>query len=247
MNRKRLIAGNWKMNGSEADARALARGIAAGINGETDVLICPPFPYLSIVKAALQSLQVTLGAQNVSQQANGAYTGEVSAAMLSDLGCSYVIVGHSERRQLYGEDSALVSDKARVVAAADMRPIICIGETLEEREGGQTRQVIETQLAAVFAHPAADYGELVLAYEPVWAIGTGKTASPEQAQEVHAFVRELLGGWDAAVAERCRILYGGSVKADNAANIFAMEDVDGGLVGGASLQTESFVAIANAV
>ena len=188
-----------------------------------------------------------MGGQNVSEQQNGAYTGEVSADTLLDMGCGYVIVGHSERRQFYGEDSPLVAHKARVAAAAGMRPIICVGEMLDEREDGRTEAVINEQLEAVSAHPAADYGDFVIAYEPVWAIGTGKTASPEQAQEVHAFIRAKLGAWNGAISEKTRILYGGSVKPDNAGELLAMKDVDGGLVGGASLQAESFVAIANAV
>ena len=248
MSRRPLIAGNWKMNGSRAEADELARGIASLDRNETaESLVCPPYPYLGLVADALSGSTVALGAQNVSEQQNGAYTGEVSAAMLVDMGCSYVIVGHSERRQFYGEDSALVAVKARVAAQAALRPIICVGELLAERENGRTEAVISEQLEAVFAEPAETYGDFVIAYEPVWAIGTGKTASPQQAQEVHAFIRAKLAAWDAEISNKTRILYGGSVKPDNAGELLAMNDVDGGLVGGASLQAESFVAIANAL
>ena len=248
MTRQTLIAGNWKMNGSRDQASALAGGIATGSEGATaEVLLCPPFPYLALVGDQIANSQVALGAQNLSQHDGGAFTGETSASMLLDSGCAYVIVGHSERREFYAEDSALVAEKARVAAAAGLRPILCVGETLEARESGRTEQTIDAQLAPVFEHRAADYGELVIAYEPVWAIGTGKTASPEQAQDVHAFIRRALSGWDDKLAERTRILYGGSVMPDNAAAIMSMTDVDGGLVGGASLDVESFVAIINAV
>ena len=214
---------------------------------EAEVLLCPPFPYLGLVGDQLAGTAVALGAQNLSQHESGAFTGETSAGMLRDCGCRYVIVGHSERRQFYAEDSSLVAEKARVAAACGLRPILCVGETLEERESGSTEKTIEAQLAPVFEHAATEYGDLVIAYEPVWAIGTGKTASPEQAQEVHAFIRAALSGWNVEVAAVTRILYGGSVKPDNAAAIMAMSDVDGGLVGGASLDAESFVAIINAV
>ena len=248
MVRQTLIAGNWKMNGSRAEAQALAGAIAgqSSANGP-EVLVCPPFPFLSLVAEQLAGSAVALGAQNVSQHDSGAYTGETSAGMLADLNCQYVIVGHSERRQYYAEDSALVATKARVVAAAGMRPIVCVGETLDEREAAQTENVLSAQLAAVFEHAATAYPELVIAYEPVWAIGTGKTATPEQAQEVHSFIRGALSQWDSGMGSQTRILYGGSVKPDNAAALMAMADVDGGLVGGASLSAESFVGIINAV
>jgi len=248
MTRKALIAGNWKMNGSCEMAKELAQGIITGAsNSSADVLVCPPYPYLSLVAEVLAGSSVCLGAQNVSERANGAFTGEVSAAMLKELNCEYIIVGHSERREFYGEDSSLVVEKACVVAAAGMRPIVCVGETLEQREAGNTEKVIAEQLAPLFRNPASTYGEVVIAYEPVWAIGTGKTASPEQAQQVHAYIRASLADWDANEAARLRILYGGSVKPDNAVELFSMADVDGGLVGGAALQAESFAAICNAV
>ena len=204
MTRQALIAGNWKMNGSRQQATTLAGGIAKGADAaDAEVLLCPPFPYLGLVGEQLAGTDVALGAQNLSQHDEGAFTGETSASMLVDCGCRYVIVGHSERRQFYAEDSSLVAEKARVAAAGGLRPILCVGETLEERESGSTEQTIEAQLAPVFDHDAATYGDFVIAYEPVWAIGTGKTASPEQAQEVHAFIRTALSGWngDAAHAQ----------------------------------------------
>ena len=236
------------MNGSREEAFALAGGIAAHrVTNGAEVLVCPPFPYLGLVAEQLKDSSVALGAQNVSEHDNGAFTGEISAQMLRDIGCRYVIVGHSERRQFYSEDSALVAEKARVVANAGMRPIICVGEKLEEREAGSTEKLINEQLAPVFAHTADKYGEFVIAYEPVWAIGTGQTATPEQAQDVHAFIRAALTTWDAAAGAKTRIVYGGSVKPDNAATLFSMGDVDGGLIGGAALSVDSFVAIINAV
>ncbi len=246
--RRRLVAGNWKMNGSFAMTSALAGDVAGGKPDGVDVAVCPPFPYLAAAAAALEGSAVALGAQDLSRHASGAHTGEVSGAMLADAGCSLVLVGHSERRHDLGEDDALVAAKFLAAAAAGLTPVLCVGETLDEREAGDTRAVVIRQLDAVFrASEAHGTGipDLVLAYEPVWAIGTGRTASPEQAQEVHALLRSRLSeaGVDAAAT---RILYGGSVKADNAPALFAMDDIDGGLIGGASLESEPFLAICRA-
>ena len=248
MTRRPLIAGNWKMNGSRQEAASLAAGIAAATAScEAEVLVCPPFPYLSLVSDKLAGSTVSLAAQNVSDRQNGAYTGEVSCSMLKDVNCQYVIVGHSERRELFGEQSSLVVHKAHAVAASGMRPIVCVGETLAQREAGNTENVLDEQLAPLVANAADTYGELVIAYEPVWAIGTGKTASPDQAQHVHAYIRTRLAAWDNIAASKIRLLYGGSMKPENAAELLSMADVDGGLVGGAALKVESFEAICNAV
>jgi triosephosphate isomerase len=250
--RRSLVAGNWKMNGSREMAAALAGAVAGAVAGAApstlDVAVCPPFPYLLPVRDVLGESVVALGAQDVSEHAAGAYTGEVSAGMLSDAGCSVVLVGHSERRHGLGESDARVAAKFVAAAEAGLVPVLCVGETLEEREAGRTRAVVLAQLDAVFralegrGGPARDF---VVAYEPVWAIGTGRTASPEQAQEVHALLRARLAE-AGAPAGRIRILYGGSVKADNASALFAMEDIDGGLIGGASLQAEPFLDICRA-
>ena len=239
MRRTRLVAGNWKMHGSRASNEALVGALLCEISpgGSVECAICVPFPYLEQVGGLLRGSAIAWGAQNVSEHAQGAYTGEVSAAMLKELGCRYVLVGHSERRQLYGESDAQVAAKFAAARAAGLVPIVCVGETLQEREAGRTQDVVRRQLEAVLAQ--GELGEAVLAYEPVWAIGTGRTASPEQAQEVHAFLR-------GKVSNATRILYGGSVKAQNAAAIFAMPDVDGGLIGGASLVAAEFVAIVKA-
>ncbi len=247
--RKILVAGNWKMHGSTAGNAELIAGIAAGRPGAegVDMLVCPPFPYLASAREQLADSGIALGAQNVSEHASGAFTGEVAAPMLKDIGCEYVIVGHSERRALYGESSETVAAKFIAAQAAGLIPVLCVGETLEEREQGNTEAVVDEQLLAVVN--AAGIGALaaaVVAYEPVWAIGTGVTASPEQAQEVHAHIRGLLAEHDAGIAAELRLLYGGSVKGDNAAGLFSMEDIDGGLIGGASLKAGDFLAIATA-
>ena len=239
MARTRLVAGNWKMHGNRASNRALLEKILAGV-GKTAALqcaVCPPFPYLAQVAEQLSGSPVALGAQNVSEHAQGAYTGEVSAAMLLDLGCKYAIVGHSERRHLYGETDAQVAAKFAAAAKAGLTPILCVGETLAEREAGKTQSVVARQLDAVLEK--SPFGDAVLAYEPVWAIGTGRNATPEQAQEVHGFLRKK-------IPSASRVLYGGSVKAQNAAALFAMPDVDGGLIGGASLVAEDFLEIVKA-
>ena len=234
MARTRLVAGNWKMHGSRSANRALLDAILKGLpKGNAQCAVCPPYPYLEQVAERLRGTPIAWGAQNVSEHAQGAYTGEVSAAMLAELGCRYVIVGHSERRQLFGETDGQVAAKFGAARAVGLTPILCVGETLAEREAGRTEEVVARQLDAV------KFSDAVLAYEPVWAIGTGRNATPEQAQAVHAFLR---GKLNADVS----ILYGGSVKAQNAAAIFAMPDVDGGLIGGASLVAEDFLAILHA-
>ena len=237
--RARLVAGNWKMHGNRAANRALIDAIRAGIGAVSGVecAVCVPYPYLAQIAEAVAGSPVMLGAQNVSEHAQGAYTGEVSAAMLAEFGCRYVLVGHSERRHLYGETDRQVAEKFGAVAAKGMTPVLCVGETLAEREAGLTEEVVARQLGAV--RDAVSFQGGVLAYEPVWAIGTGRTATPEQAQAVHAFLRKM-------VPPETRILYGGSVKADNAATLFGMQDVDGGLIGGASLVAADFLAIVRA-
>ena len=247
--RRRLVAGNWKMHGTRAANETLLEGILAGLGGlgEVECAVCVPYPYLAQASERLRGTAVGWGAQNVSEHAQGAYTGEVSAAMLADCGCRYVIVGHSERRQLYGESDAQVAAKFAAVQSAAMTPILCVGETLAERDAGKTENVVQRQLDEVLAvSGASGFAYAVLAYEPVWAIGTGRNATPEQARDVHAFLRARLAREDAGVARELRILYGGSVKAANAAALFAMQELDGGLIGGASLNAQEFLAIGRA-
>ncbi len=237
------------MHGSLAQNEVLLNALAAGLAHMpgVDCAVCVPFPYLHQAQKKLAGTPIKWGAQDAHQLDKGAYTGEVSASMLGDFGCTYVLVGHSERRSLYGESSALVAEKYAAVQKAGMTPVLCIGETLEQREAGATESVVAEQLDAVIALAGVQsLGGAVLAYEPVWAIGTGKTATPEQAQAVHAFIRQRVAGLDKAVAQGLRILYGGSVKASNAAELFAMADIDGGLIGGASLIAEDFLAICTA-
>lgn len=246
--RRKLVAGNWKMHGNLVDNDALLGAILAGMGEvKADVAVCVPFPYLHQTKARLAGSRVAWGAQNLSQHAKGAYTGEVSALMLNDFECRYVIVGHSERRALYGESDALVAEKYVAAQTAGLIPILCVGETLEEREAGVTEQVVGRQLDAVLNKSGViSLANAVVAYEPVWAIGTGRTASPEQAQAVHAFIRGKIRALDAEVAEHLVLQYGGSVKPANAAELFAQPDIDGGLIGGASLNAEEFLAICRA-
>ncbi|MCH9693801.1 MAG: triose-phosphate isomerase [Gammaproteobacteria bacterium] len=247
--RQILVAGNWKMNGSNAANQELIDGIVAGVpDGDGfQLLVCPPLPYLAVVAASATGSGVAVGAQNVSEHEAGAYTGETSAAMLKDVGCEYVIVGHSERRALYAESSAQVAAKFVAAQAGGLAPILCVGETLEEREAGTTESVIDEQLDAVLdAAGVAAFDSAVIAYEPVWAIGTGMTASPEQAQDVHRHIRERVAAKDAAVAAKVQILYGGSMKGENAPGLLSMQDIDGGLIGGASLKASDFLAIADA-
>jgi triosephosphate isomerase len=241
--RRPMVAGNWKMHGSHATNRALLAELESEIRPDwpVDIVVFPPYVYLADAVRVLEEGRIVVGAQDVCAESGGAFTGQVSAAMLKDVGCTHVIVGHSERRRWYHEDDALVARKFAAALAAGLTPVLCVGETLEEREAKQTEAVVARQVDAVIAmHGVGGFAEAVLAYEPVWAIGTGRTASPEQAQAVHAFLRSRIGAHDAKMAHHLRILYGGSVKAGNAAELFAMPDVDGGLVGGASLSADEF-------
>jgi len=238
-----LIAGNWKMHGTRQEAAALCEGIAAGTAGVVDreILVVPPFTALETARRVLQGTAVTLGAQNLHWEPRGAFTGEVSPVMLRDAGCTHVIIGHSERRQFFGETDDTVARKVESAHAHGLTPILCVGETLQEREAGRTLAVVERQLRhGLLGGAAAAIRALVVAYEPVWAIGTGKVATPDQAQEVHAFIRRILAE---AGGVGCRVLYGGSVKPDNIDALMRQPDIDGALVGGASLQAESFVRI----
>jgi triosephosphate isomerase len=247
--RERLVAGNWKMHGNLIENKALLEGVVAGLSGVQGVkaAVCVPYPYLFQVQSTLQNTPIQWGAQNVSQHEKGAYTGEVSTTMLREFGCAMVIVGHSERRALYGEDDATVAAKFVAAQQGGLLPVLCVGETLDEREKGITSQVVERQVRAVLDRAGLEaFKRCVIAYEPVWAIGTGKTATPEQAQEVHAFIRGLLVQLDAELGANLVILYGGSVKGSNAAQLFNMPDIDGGLIGGASLNAGEFVAICKA-
>jgi triosephosphate isomerase len=241
-----LVAGNWKMHGSRAENTSLVESLLDLLkpDSKADVLLCPPFVYLWETGRMLKDTDVALGAQSLCAEALGAFTGEVSGAMLRDVGCGYVLVGHSERRQLYGENDALVARKFVAAQGQGLVPVLCVGETLEERESGRTNEVVARQIDAVLSvSGVASLGQAVVAYEPVWAIGTGRTASPEQAQEVHAMIRARVEALDGTIARSVRILYGGSVKASNARELFAMADIDGGLVGGASLKAEEFAQI----
>jgi triosephosphate isomerase len=246
--RRRLVVGNWKMHGTLAEIGPLVRGVLAGAASvEAEVAVCPPFVYLPFVAESLKGSKVALGAQNLSDQESGAFTGEVSGIMLKDYNCRFVIVGHSERRTLFGESDDVVAKKFAMALRRGLTPILCVGELLEERETGRTWEVVERQLRAVFGLAGVSaFNEAVIAYEPVWAIGSGRTATPELAQEVHAFIRGLVAHETPEVAERLPVLYGGSVKASNAKGLFAMADIDGGLIGGASLMAEEFLAICRA-
>jgi len=247
--RQPMVAGNWKMNGTLAEARELIEGIKAGMAEvkKAEVAVCPPFVYLARAQAGLDGSGVAWGGQDVSTQASGAYTGEIAGPMLADFGCKYVIIGHSERRTYHGESDALVAEKYQSALNAGLMPIFCIGETLEQREQGITEAVVARQVDAVIDHCGVDaLDKGVIAYEPVWAIGTGKTATPEQAQDVHAFIRARVAAHSTAVADRLRILYGGSMKPGNAAELMAKPDIDGGLIGGASLKAEDFLGICTA-
>ncbi len=244
--RKPLVAGNWKLNGSTEMVSALLSGISQRLSTSrnTEVAVCPPFIYLEQARQQLEGGEIALGAQDCSGQQVGAYTGEVSAEMIREFGCRYIIVGHSERRHIYMESDAMVAAKFDRVRESRMMPILCVGETLEEREEGRTQAVISRQLDAVLDRSGtAGFRDAVIAYEPVWAIGTGKTATPDQAQQVHAFIRGKLAGLDEEIAARIRILYGGSVKPENARSLLQENDIDGGLIGGAALEAEDFAAI----
>lgn len=246
--RRRIIVANWKMNGDSFMVDEWLQILADELPEFVDfqIVVCPPMVYLDFMDDLIDDLEieVQLGAQNVSEYSDGAYTGEVSATMIREFDCDYVIVGHSERRRLYGETNKVVAKKAKMVLENYMKPIACVGETLEERESGQTRTIVEQQLEAII-HEVNDseINDIMFAYEPVWAIGTGRNATPEQAQEVHGWIRQYLAQVDADTAEQVRIVYGGSVNPDNAKVIFEQPDVDGGLVGGASLDAEKFLEI----
>ena len=248
--RKILVAGNWKMHGSGAMVQELLEGLLAGTENASDVdmAVFPPYPYLAQVQSLLDGSSISWGAQSVNPVSQGAHTGEVSAGMLLDFGCRYVLTGHSERRAIYGESDEDVAIRFEAALAAGLEPVLCVGETLEERESGATETVVERQLDAVLNRCGiAGFERAIVAYEPVWAIGTGVTATPEHAQAVHAFIRDKFFSQDDIIAGQLRILYGGSVNGSNAADLFAREDIDGGLVGGASLKVEDFLAIRNAV
>lgn len=247
--RRKLVAGNWKLNGSKASIETLLKGILAGATNlnRVGVAVCAPYVYLPMTQDLLANSSIALGAQDVSEQDSGAFTGEVSAPMLKEFGCTCVIVGHSERRALYGEKDDDTARKFAATRKQGLTPILCVGESLEEREQGITEAVVARQLDAVITlEGVAALADAVIAYEPVWAIGTGKTATPQQAQDVHAFIRGKIAELDVSVAEKVQILYGGSVKGSNAAELFAMPDIDGGLIGGASLNAQEFLAICEA-
>jgi triosephosphate isomerase len=247
--RQSLIMGNWKMNGSREEGQQLAKALAEGLeNVGQEVAVCVPFIYLSDIRDVLAASPIALGSQNVADQASGAYTGEISAAMLADTGVKYALVGHSERRSYYGDTNQSVASRFIQAQKQNIIPVLCIGESLEEREQGRTFQVVDEQLDAVIDAAGIEaFGKAVIAYEPVWAIGTGKTASEEQAQEVHQFIRKRIADRSQAIADKLQILYGGSVKADNAKGLFAQPDIDGGLVGGASLDAKGFLQICHSV
>jgi triosephosphate isomerase len=248
--RRPIVVGNWKMHGSRAENARLVEALISQypVDPRADCVVCPPFVYLQEIGRMLRESPIGLGAQDLCADTHGAFTGEVSAAMLKDVGCEYVIIGHSERRLLYRESDQFVARKfAAALHARGLLPILCVGEQLADRDGGRTHEVVARQLDVVLelCGPEA-FGQALVAYEPVWAIGTGRNATPEQAQEVHAFIRDRIAARDARIAAATRILYGGSVKAGNAAELFAMPDVDGGLVGGASLKADEFLAILGA-
>ncbi len=247
--RRSLVVGNWKMNGTKASAEALAKGIVAGLDADiADIAVCVPYVFISDIAQIVKGSRLGLGAQNIADKSSGAYTGEVSGAMLKEYGCKYALVGHSERRSYYGDTDQSVAARFNQALEQGIIPILCIGETLDERESSKTFDVITTQLDAVVNLTGISaFAKAVIAYEPVWAIGTGKTATDEQAQEVHKFIRDYLAAKDKTVAENMQILYGGSAKPENAKGLFAMPDIDGGLIGGASLDAESFLKIYNAV
>ena len=247
--RKTIVAGNWKMNASKDSVDNLIKDLLTGMDGITsEVLVCAPFPYLAQVELLIQGSKVMLGAQNLNTNASGAYTGEVSADMIKDFGARHVIVGHSERRSLYGETSAMVAEKTKAALNAGLTPLLCIGESIEQRDSGNTEAVIEKQLSAVIELVGIEaFNQIIIAYEPVWAIGTGVTATPEQAQEAHLFIRSLLAKNDESVAQKTPILYGGSMNASNASELISCDDIDGGLIGGASLNADSFSKIINSI
>lgn len=244
--RKPMVAGNWKMNGLRSSVRTLLEAIKVEQNlySAIDMAVFPAYLHLILAQELTANTDISLGAQNLYMGEQGAFTGEISGLMLADAGCRYVLVGHSERRTLFGEDSQIVASKFQAALQARLNPILCVGETLQQRERGETERVIKEQLITVITKAGISaFRQAVIAYEPVWAIGTGLTATPEQAQGAHIFIRQLLAEHDVDIAPTIRILYGGSLKADNASELFAMPDIDGGLVGGASLEARSFLAI----
>ncbi len=247
--RRPFVAGNWKMNGSRAESAALLDALKAGISSasKAEVAVCPPYILIPLAAEKLAGSAVAWGGQNLNVNKSGAFTGEISGPMLKDFGSSYVIVGHSERRTLYGETDAVVADKYGAAQANGLVPILCVGETLAEREANQTEAVVARQLDAVMTkHGVASLKNAIIAYEPVWAIGTGKTATPQQAQDVHRFIRERIAKQDKTVADGVRILYGGSMKGSNAKELIGQPDIDGGLIGGASLVADEFLTICRA-
>ena len=246
--RKTIVAGNWKMNASKETVNSLIEGILSGVNETTsEVIVCAPFPYLSQVESLINKSKLMLGAQNLNVNPAGAYTGEVSADMIKDFGAQHVIVGHSERRSLYGETNAIVAEKTKAAIDAGLTPLLCVGESLEDRESGNTEAIVEEQINAVIDLIGIEsFDQVIIAYEPVWAIGTGLTATPEQAQAVHLFIRNLLADSSEKIAKRTPILYGGSMNAANAADLISCSDIDGGLIGGAALKAEDFLQICKA-
>ena len=245
--RRSLVVGNWKMNGTCASSESLARNIIAGLDSnKADIAVCVPYVYIPAISEVVSNTNLALGAQNVADKPSGAFTGEVSASMLNEFNCKYAIVGHSERRSYYGDTNESVAARFCQAQEQNIIPILCVGETLEQREKDQTFTVINEQLDAVINMAGIEaFNTAVIAYEPVWAIGTGKTATDEQAQEVHHYIRQYIAAKDQAIADKIQILYGGSAKPDNAKGLFAMPDIDGGLIGGASLDAESFLKIYN--
>ena len=246
--RKTIVAGNWKMNASKETVNSLIEGILSGMNEvSSEVIVCAPFPYLSQVESLINNSKLMLGAQNLNVNPEGAFTGEVSADMIKDFGAQHVIVGHSERRSLYGETNAIVAEKTKAAIGAGLTPLLCVGESLEDRESGKTEAIVEEQINAVIDLIGIEaFDQVIIAYEPVWAIGTGLTASPEQAQTVHLFIRNLLADSSEKIAQRTPILYGGSMNAGNAADLISCSDIDGGLIGGAALKAEDFLQICKA-
>ena len=246
--RKTIVAGNWKMNASKETVNSLIEGILSGVNETTsEVIVCAPFPYLSQVESLINKSKLMLGAQNLNVNPEGAFTGEVSADMIKDFGAQHVIVGHSERRSLYGETNAIVAEKTKTAIDAGLTPLLCVGESLEDRESGNTEAIVEEQINTVIDLIGIEsFDQAIIAYEPVWAIGTGLTATPEQAQAVHLFIRNLLADSSEKIAQRTPILYGGSMNAGNAADLISCSDIDGGLIGGAALKAEDFLQICKA-
>ena len=246
--RKTIVAGNWKMNASKDSVESLVTDILLGASDvSTEVIVCAPFPYLSQVEALIEGSNLMLGAQNLNVNASGAFTGEVSAEMIKDFGANHVIVGHSERRSLYGETSEIVAEKTKAAIDSGLTPILCLGESFDQRESGKTESVVSEQLNKVIKMVGIEaFNNIIIAYEPVWAIGTGMTATPEQAQAVHKFIRDLLASSSQDIADKTAILYGGSMNAGNAVELISCADIDGGLIGGAALKAEDFLQICKA-